>query len=83
MYFFGSLGTLAFLGGFVISMWISIDKLVYGHPIGDRPLLLLGVMLIPGWRADVHNRIDWSIDSHSAHGAYGYVSSHRGPRKWL
>jgi len=46
MYFFGSLGTLAFLGGFVISMWISIDKLVYGHPIGDRPLLLLGVMLI-------------------------------------
>jgi glycosyltransferase involved in cell wall biosynthesis len=46
MHFFGSLGTLAFFGGFVISLWISIDKMVYGHPIGDRPLLLLGVMLI-------------------------------------
>jgi len=46
MHFFGSLGTLAFLGGFVISLWISIDKMVYGNPIGDRPLLLLGVMLI-------------------------------------
>ena len=46
MHFFGSLGTLAFIGGFIISLWISIDKMVYGNPIGDRPLLLLGVMLI-------------------------------------
>jgi len=46
MHFFGSLGTLAFIGGSIISLWISIDKLVYGNPIGDRPLLLLGVMLI-------------------------------------
>ncbi|MDA1027758.1 MAG: glycosyltransferase family 2 protein [Bacteroidetes bacterium] len=46
MYFFGSLGTLAFFGGFVISTWISIEKVFYNHPIGDRPLLLLGVMLI-------------------------------------
>ena len=35
MHFFGSLGTLAFLGGFLISLWISIDKIVYGNPIGD------------------------------------------------
>jgi glycosyltransferase involved in cell wall biosynthesis len=46
MHFFGTFGTLAFLGGFIISMWISIDKLFFGHPIGDRPLLLLGVALI-------------------------------------
>jgi glycosyltransferase involved in cell wall biosynthesis len=46
MHFFGSLGTLAFLGGFVISLWISIDKLYYGNPIGDRPLLLLGALLM-------------------------------------
>ena len=46
MYFFGSLGTLAFFGGFIISTWISIEKIFYNHPIGDRPLLLLGVMLI-------------------------------------
>ncbi len=37
---------MAFLGGFIISLWISIDKLVFGRPIGDRPLLLLGVLLI-------------------------------------
>lgn len=46
MHFFGTLGTLAFLGGIGISLWISIDKLVFGRPIGDRPLLLLGALLI-------------------------------------
>ncbi|MEQ9103403.1 MAG: glycosyltransferase family 2 protein [Rhodothermales bacterium] len=46
MHFFGSLGTLAFLGGFVISLWISVDKLYFGNPIGDRPLLLLGALLM-------------------------------------
>ena len=46
MHFFGTLGTLAFLGGFVISLWISYDKLVRGNPIGDRPLLLLGALLL-------------------------------------
>lgn len=46
MHFFGSFGTLAFLSGFLISLWISLDKLIYGNPIGDRPLLLLGVLMI-------------------------------------
>jgi glycosyltransferase involved in cell wall biosynthesis len=46
MHFFGSLGTLAFLGGFLISLYLTVDKVFYGHPIGDRPLLLFGVMLI-------------------------------------
>lgn len=46
MHFFGTFGTLAFVGGFLISLWISIDKLFFGQPIGDRPLLLLGVALI-------------------------------------
>ncbi|MEM6645609.1 MAG: glycosyltransferase family 2 protein [Bacteroidota bacterium] len=46
MQFFGGLGTLAFAGGFVISLWISIEKVFFGKPIGDRPLLLLGVLLI-------------------------------------
>ena len=46
MHFFGSLGTLAFIGGILISLWISYDKMIHGNPIGDRPLLLLGVMLI-------------------------------------
>ena len=46
MHFFGTLGTLCFMGGFVISLWISVEKLFFGNYIGDRPLLLMGVMLI-------------------------------------
>ncbi|MEX0747562.1 MAG: glycosyltransferase family 2 protein [Rhodothermales bacterium] len=46
MHFFGSFGTLAFLAGIFISLWISVDKVVFGNPIGDRPLLLLGVLMI-------------------------------------
>jgi glycosyltransferase involved in cell wall biosynthesis len=46
MHFFGGLGTLTFGAGFVISLWLTIDKLVYGNYLGDRPLLLLGLLLI-------------------------------------
>ncbi len=46
MHFFGSIGLLAFLGGFLISLWITIDKLMYDNPVGDRPSLLLGALLI-------------------------------------
>jgi hypothetical protein len=46
MHFFGGLGTLTFGAGFGINLWLTIDKLVFGHPIGDRPLLLLGLLLI-------------------------------------
>ncbi len=46
MHFFGTFGTLAFVAGLLISFWISIDKLLFGNPIGDRPLLLLGVLMI-------------------------------------
>lgn len=46
MHFFGMFGTLSFLGGFLISLWLSINKLVFGNPIANRPLLLLGLLLI-------------------------------------
>lgn len=46
MHFFGSIGTLAFVLGFGINLWLSIEKLVFGHALGDRPLLLLGLLLI-------------------------------------
>lgn len=46
MHFFGTLGTLAFFGGFIISLWLTIDKVFFGSPLGDRPMLLFGVMLI-------------------------------------
>jgi glycosyltransferase involved in cell wall biosynthesis len=46
MHFFGSLGTVAFVLGFGINLWLTVDKLVFGNYIGDRPLLLLGLLLI-------------------------------------
>lgn len=46
MQFFGVLGTLSFVVGFFIALWISVEKIVYGIPVGDRPLLLLGVTLL-------------------------------------
>ena len=46
MTFFGGLGTLGFLAGFVILTYLTVAKLVFGEAIGDRPLLLFGVMLI-------------------------------------
>ena len=46
MHFFGGLGSVAFAAGFLISLWLSFDKLVFGNPIGDRPLLLFGVLMI-------------------------------------
>lgn len=46
MHFFGGIGTLMFLGGFGISVYLTYAKLALDQPLGDRPLLLLGVMLI-------------------------------------
>jgi glycosyltransferase involved in cell wall biosynthesis len=46
MHFFGAIGTVAFVSGFVISLWLTIDKLVFGEYLSDRPLLLLGALCI-------------------------------------
>ena len=46
MHFFGGTGLVAFLVGFGVSLWITIDKWFLGNPIGDRPALLLGALLI-------------------------------------
>jgi glycosyltransferase involved in cell wall biosynthesis len=43
---FGPIGVLSGAGGFFIAAYLSIEKLVYGHPIGGRPLLLLAILLI-------------------------------------
>ncbi|MGA7304478.1 MAG: glycosyltransferase family 2 protein [Rhodothermales bacterium] len=45
MHFFGTLGTLSFLGGFGINLYLTIEWLG-GQPIGRRPLLFLGMLLI-------------------------------------
>ena len=43
---FGGLGTLLMVIGVLVELYLTIDKLVFGHSIGQRPLLLLGALLI-------------------------------------
>ncbi len=43
---FGGIGTLFLILGVLVELYLAIDKLVFGEPIGQRPLLLLGALLI-------------------------------------
>ncbi len=43
---FGGIGTLLILIGILVELYLTVDKLVFGHPIGQRPLLLLGALAI-------------------------------------
>jgi glycosyltransferase involved in cell wall biosynthesis len=42
---FGGVGLVMLLVASLVLGWLAFDKLVLGHAIGGRPLLLLGVML--------------------------------------
>jgi glycosyltransferase involved in cell wall biosynthesis len=44
--FFGPLGMICGILGFLVSVYLTIDKILFGHDIGGRPLLLLGALLI-------------------------------------
>ena len=44
--FFGPVGLLSGTGGFFISLYLTLEKLIRGRDIGGRPLLLLGALLI-------------------------------------
>ena len=44
--FFGPFGLLSGLAGFLISLYLSAEKILLGRAIGGRPLLLLGTLLI-------------------------------------
>ncbi|MFQ5693896.1 MAG: glycosyltransferase family 2 protein, partial [Nitrospinota bacterium] len=43
---FGGVGLLSLLGGFAVSLYLTVLKLSTGADIGGRPLLVLGVLLI-------------------------------------
>lgn len=43
---FGGIGTLLIAIGVLVELYLTIDKLAFGNPIGQRPLLLLGALLI-------------------------------------
>ena len=44
--FFGPVGVLSGILGFLILLYLTIDKVFFGNPIGGRPLILLGALLI-------------------------------------
>jgi glycosyltransferase involved in cell wall biosynthesis len=44
--FFGPLGMMSGALGFLVSIYLTVDKIFFGQDIGGRPLLLLGALLI-------------------------------------
>lgn len=46
MQVFGLMGLLLLVLGVGINGWLAVEKLAFGHTLSDRPLLLLGVLLI-------------------------------------
>jgi glycosyltransferase involved in cell wall biosynthesis len=44
--FFGMLGVSTFFVGAVLVAGLAIDRLVFGHPLADRPALLLSSLLV-------------------------------------
>ena len=42
---FGGVGLVLLLPGFGILAWLAVEKLVFAHAIGGRPLLMLGVLM--------------------------------------
>ncbi|MEW5818928.1 MAG: glycosyltransferase family 2 protein [Cyanobacteriota bacterium] len=46
LHMFGRAGMIAFFIGFLICAYLTFEKIAFAHSIGDRPLLLLGVLMI-------------------------------------
>ncbi len=44
--FFGMVGATTFLVGAALVAWLAIDRLVFQHPLADRPALLLSSLLV-------------------------------------
>jgi glycosyltransferase involved in cell wall biosynthesis len=44
--FFGTVGASAFGIGALITAWLILDRLVFAHPLADRPALLLSSLLV-------------------------------------
>jgi glycosyltransferase involved in cell wall biosynthesis len=44
--FFGMLGASTFVIGALLVAWLAIDRLVFLHPLADRPALLLSSLLV-------------------------------------
>ncbi len=46
LYFFGGWGTAMMVVGFLIEAYLTVLKFGFGQPLSDRPLLLLGLLMI-------------------------------------
>lgn len=46
IHFFGIIGFFLFLTGFFIDSYLAFEKVFFGMDIGNRPLLLMGILLI-------------------------------------
>ncbi|MGH2830134.1 MAG: glycosyltransferase family 2 protein [Actinomycetota bacterium] len=44
--FFGTVGLVAMLGGGGLLSWMAVERFGFGHPIGGRPALLIGMLLV-------------------------------------
>jgi len=43
---FGTIGFVSSVTGFLMALYLSVDKLVFKHSLSDRPLLFLAILLI-------------------------------------
>jgi len=46
LHFFGGIGTILFSSGFLINLYLLCLKIFYGETLSNRPLLLLGILLM-------------------------------------
>ena len=46
MHFFGMTGLISFFSGFIISLYITLDKILLNKPVSNRPILFLGILLL-------------------------------------
>ncbi len=46
LYLFGASGLIISLIGFIISVWLAVNKIFFGMSLSNRPLLFLGILLI-------------------------------------
>lgn len=48
LYLFGRIGLASAMLGGLITMYLTVLKVFFGHPLSNRPLLFLGILLILG-----------------------------------
>ncbi len=46
MHFFGMAGLASSLFGFLISLYVTLDKILLNKPVSNRPILFLGILLL-------------------------------------